>query len=123
MDVFYFPQPITGGNPLEQPLVYEVNYNGTMQNVTSTNTTLTFTAPSLPDGEFDGKITVTVTAINRLGHGVPSDPEYAVISKLHHTYICTVGTYCIIVTYVRKLGQHLRMYSTYVRMCDNTRLN
>ena len=76
------------GNPLEQPLVYEVNYNGTMQNVTSPNTALTFTVPSLPDGVFDGSITVTVTAINKFGRGIPNDPEYAVISKLHHTYMC-----------------------------------
>ena len=72
---------------LELPLVYQVNYNGTMQNVTSPTTTLTFTAPSLPDGVFDGNITVTVTAINRLGHGTPSDPEYSVISKLHLTSV------------------------------------
>ena len=72
-----------GNGPLEQPVVYEVNYNGTMQNVTSPTTTLTFTAPSLPDGVFDGNITVTVSAINRFGRGTPSDPENFVISKLH----------------------------------------
>ena len=64
-----------------------MNYNRTMQNVTSPNTTLTFTAPSLPDGVFYGNITVTVTAINRLGRGTPSDPEYSVISKLHLTCV------------------------------------
>ena len=76
-------QPITVDNgPLEQPLIYEVNYNGTMQNVTSPNTTLTFTAPSLPDEIFVGYVVVNVTAINRLGRGAASDPEYALISKL-----------------------------------------
>ena len=88
-----FSQPIiVGSGPLDQPVVYEVNYNGTVQSVTSPNTTLTFTAPSLPDGVFDGYITVTVTAINRLGAGLPSDPEYFLISKLctyMHAYICT----------------------------------
>ena len=82
--VFYFPQPIIVGSPLEQPLVYEVNYNGSIQNVTSPNTTLTFTAPPLPDGVFDGSITVTLTGINKFGRGTPSDPEHAVISKLHY---------------------------------------
>ena len=86
---------------MEQPLVYEVNYNGAMQRVTSPNTILTFTAPSLPDGVFNGSIAVTVTAINRFGRGMPVDPEYAVISKLHHAYVvCSVYRY-IITTYVQ----------------------
>ena len=86
----YFSQPITVGNgPLEQPLVYEVYYNGTRQNVNSSTTTLTFTAPSLPDGVFVGNITVIVTAINRFGRGTPSDLESFGISKLYlfYTYI------------------------------------
>ena len=49
-------------------------YNGTMMNVTSSTTTLTFTAPSLPDGVFTGNIVVMVTAINRYGIGPASDP-------------------------------------------------
>ena len=84
-------QPITVGNgPLEQPLVYEVYYNGTRQNVNSPTTTLTFTAPSLPDGVFIDNITVTVTAINRLGHGPPSVPYNFEISELcaFYSYIC-----------------------------------
>ena len=71
-----------GNGPLEQPLVYEVYYNGTRQNVTSPTITLTFTAPSLPNGVFMGNIIVTVTAINRFGHGTPSDPDYNEISEL-----------------------------------------
>ena len=68
------------GSELEEPLVYEVNYNGTMRNVSSSTTILTFTAPSLPDGVFSGNITVTVTAINRFGRGMPSDPKDFLIS-------------------------------------------
>ena len=86
----YFPQPITVGSLLEQPLVYEVYYNGTMQNVSSPTTMLTFTAPPLPDGVFSGNITVTVTAINRFGRGMPSDPEDSLISSLNHMYIICI---------------------------------
>ena len=70
-----------GTGPLEQPLVYKVKYNGTTENVTSPNTTLTFTAPSLPDDVFIDNITVTVTAINIFGRGTPSDVESMKISK------------------------------------------
>ena len=76
-----------GNGPLDQPLVYEVYYNGTRQNVTSPTTTLTFTAPSLPDGVFFGHVTVIVIAINRLGRGTPSDLESFEISKLCLFYI------------------------------------
>ena len=54
---------------------YLVYYNETMMNVTSPiTTTLTFTAPSLPDDEFFGNITVNVTAVNGTRKGRPSDP-------------------------------------------------
>ena len=98
-NMFYFPQPITVGNgPLEQPLVYEVFYNGTRQNVTSSTTTLTFPAPSLSDGVFVDNITVIVTAINRFGRGTPSDPESFEISKLHihnfmYVHVCIYVPY------------------------------
>lgn len=79
---FVFPQPVMVGNgPLDQPLLYKVYYNGTMENVTSPTTELTFTAPSLPDGVFVDNIIVTVTAINRFGYGMPSDPVEFEISK------------------------------------------
>ena len=52
-----------------------------MINVTSPITELTFTAPSLPDGVFVSNITVTVTAINRFGYGMSSDPVEFEISK------------------------------------------
>ena len=82
-----FIQPITVDNgPLEQPLVYEIYYNRSMINVTSPNTTLTFTAPSLPDDVFVDNITVTVTAVNRFGRGAPSDPDSAEISRLLRIY-------------------------------------
>ena len=71
-----------GNGPLEQPLVYKVYYNGTRENVTSPTTTLTFTAPSLPDGVFVDNITVIVTAINRFGRVTPSNPDSVEISKL-----------------------------------------
>ena len=81
-----------GNGPLEQPLVYQVYYNGSVENVTSPTTALTFTAPSLPDGVFVDNVTVTVTAINRFGPGSPSDPDSAEISELsvyvyHNTYV------------------------------------
>ena len=72
-----------GNGPLEQPLVYELYYNGIRENVTSPTTTLTFTAPSLPDGVFVDNITITVTAINRFRHGPPNNPDYAEISELY----------------------------------------
>ena len=82
-----FPQSITVGNgPLDQLLVYGVYYSGTMKNVTSPTTELTFTAPSLPDGVFVSNITISVTAINRFGYGTPSDPDYFEISE--YIYIC-----------------------------------
>ena len=42
-----------------------MSYNGTTMNVNSSTTTLTFTAPSLPDGVFTGTVVVMVTALNR----------------------------------------------------------
>ena len=49
-------------------------YNGTVMNVNSSTTTLTFIAPSLPDGVFTGTVVVMVTPIKRFGIGLPSDP-------------------------------------------------
>ena len=58
---------------------YQVYYNGTMINVDSLTTTLTFTAPSLPDDLFSGTVVVTVAATSRLGVGSTSDPVSALI--------------------------------------------
>ena len=59
-------------------------YNGTMVNVDSSTTTLTFTVPSLPDGVFTGTFVVMVTARNRYGIGPASDPETAVITGTYN---------------------------------------
>ena len=59
---------------------YKVYYNGTIMNVNISTTTLTFTAPSLPDGVFTGTVVVTVTAISRYGVGPVSDHETAIIT-------------------------------------------
>ena len=76
-----------GNGLLEQPLVYQVYYNGIIMDVNSSTTTLTFTAPLLPDGVFVGNVTVNVTAVNRFGSGTPSDPDDFVISKCICTYM------------------------------------
>ena len=75
----YFPQPITQGDITG----YQVYYNGTMRNVNSSTTTLTFTAPSLPDGVFTGTVVVMVTAINIFGVGPTSDPATAEINSMN----------------------------------------
>ena len=67
-------------------------YNGTMKNVNSSTTTLTFTAPSLPDGVFSGTVVVMATAVNRFGVGPASDPETAVINGMF-IYVCILRTY------------------------------
>ena len=76
-----------GNGPLEQPLVYEVDYNGTKMNVSSP-TVLIFSAPWLPVGVFAANVTVNVTAVNKFGSRTPSDADDFVISKLYmHTCI------------------------------------
>ena len=57
-----------------------------MINVNSSTTTLTFTAPSLPDDVFTGTVVVMVTGFNQFGTGLPSDPATA---EIYGTYICT----------------------------------
>ena len=69
-------QPVTQVHIIE----YQVYYNGTMVNVNSSTTTLTFTAPSLPDDMFTGTVVVMVIATNRYGTGPTSKPEAAVIT-------------------------------------------
>ena len=60
-----------------------------MMNVNSSTTTLTFTAPSLPDGVFTGTVVVMVTAVNRYGVGPASNPESAVVTgKYVVMYVC-----------------------------------
>ena len=50
-----------------------------MRNVNSSTTTLTFTAPSLPDNVFSGYVVVMVTVVNRLGVG----PASAATAKIN----------------------------------------
>ena len=66
----YFIQPVTQGDITG----HQVYYNGIMVNVDSLTTTLTFTAPLLPDGVFTGTVVVMVTAFSRYGIGPASDP-------------------------------------------------
>ena len=54
-----------------------------MRNVNSSTTTLTFTAPSLPDGVFTGTVVVMVTAINIFGVGPTSHPAIAEINSMN----------------------------------------
>ena len=54
-------------------------YNGTMMNVISPTTKLTFTAPSLPDNVFTGTVVIMVTATSIYGIGPASERETAVI--------------------------------------------
>ena len=47
--------------------------------LSSSTTTLTFTAPSLPDGVFTGTVVVMVIGVNEFGIGPASNPETAEI--------------------------------------------
>lgn len=62
-------------------------YDETMVNVNSSTTTLTFTAPTLPDGVFTGTVVVMVAAVNRLGVGPASDPATAEIHSMQCRYM------------------------------------
>ena len=73
-----------------------MNYNGTIINVNSSTTTLTFTAPSLPDGVFTDTVFIIVIAVNKFGVGPASNPATAEIYSMHiRTYaVCVhVHTY------------------------------
>ena len=63
---------------------YHVYYNETMINVNSSTTTLTFTAPSLPDGVFTDTVIVMVIASNKFGAGPASNPATA---EIYGTYV------------------------------------
>ena len=71
-------QPVTQGDITG----YQVYYNGTMMNVSSSTTTLTFTTPSLPDDMFTDTVVVMVTAVNKYGVGPASNPETATITGM-----------------------------------------
>ena len=53
-----------------------------MMEVNSSTTTLTFTAPSLPDGVFIDTLVVMVTAVSILGIGSPSAPVSTLITGI-----------------------------------------
>ena len=59
---------------------YQVHYNGIMMNVSSSSTTLTFDAPSIPDDEFTSTVVVMVIATSSYGIGPASNPKVAPIS-------------------------------------------
>ena len=59
--------------------MYQVHYSGMIVNVDSSTTTLTFTAPSLPDDVFTGTVVVMVIGISEFGIGPASNPETAEI--------------------------------------------
>ena len=94
-------------------------YNGTIMNVNSSTTILTFTAPSLPDDVFTGTVVVMVTAVNRYGVGPASDPAIAIIYG-QYLYIGIAMYLCIdIFTYI------VMYVATYVHrlnfMCQNSK--
>ena len=83
--IHLFIQPVTQENLTG----YQVYYNGTMMNVNSSTTTLTFTAPLLPDGVFTGTVVVIVTAVIGLIVGPASDPATArIYSQYMYSYVC-----------------------------------
>ena len=53
-----------------------------MMNVSSSTTTLTFTAPSLPDGVFTGNVVVMVTVVDTCGKGPASDLKTATVTGM-----------------------------------------
>ena len=59
-----------------------MHYNGAKINVDSSTTTLSFIAPSLPDGEHDGVVMVMVIATNQFGVGPESDSEFAAVTGI-----------------------------------------
>ena len=71
-------QPVTQGDIMG----YQVHYSGVIVNVDSSTTTLTFTAPSLPDDVFTGTVVVMVTAFNRYGIGPASDSANATLTGM-----------------------------------------
>ena len=71
-----YVQPVTQGDVAG----YQVYYNETMMEVDNSTTTLTFTAPSLPDGVFTGTVVVMVIAFTRFGIGPASDNVSAIFT-------------------------------------------
>ena len=76
--ILYLFQPVTQGDITG----YQVYHNGTMVNVNSSTTTLTFTAPSLPNNVFTGTVVVMVTTTSRYGIGPASEPAHVTITGI-----------------------------------------
>ena len=57
-------------------------YDGTMMTVNHPTTTLTFTAPSVPDGMFNSTLVVRVSATSRYGIGPASEHEAILYGKV-----------------------------------------
>ena len=76
-----------GNGPLEQPLIYQVYYNGTTREVDNVTLSLTFSFSPLSVGIFRDNIHLIVTAVNRFGNGMPSVTATARVCKLT-MYLC-----------------------------------
>ena len=93
-----------------------------MKDVNSSTTTLTFTAPSLPDGVFSGTVVVMVTAVNRFGIGQASDPETAVINSTYVRMCVHILPYVYIFIERSKIPRHLHIYISVNYLCPNLKL-
>ena len=91
--------------------------------VNSSTTTLTFTAPPLPDGMFTGTVVVMVTAVNKYEVGPASNPVAAIIG----TYVCSeLAVYVcmwVYTVYLRKYSNNLHIcklctYSYVLKLCN-----
>ena len=84
-----------GNGPLDQPLVYQiiVYIGAPVMLATSSTTTLTFTAPSLPDGVFADDITAIISAFNIFGYGPNSTSNSVEISE--NNFACLFCGYCL----------------------------
>ena len=93
LSAFFVFQPVMQEHTIGYQVYYVYNgtiMNGTTVNVHSSNTTtLTFTAPSLPDGVFTGTVVVTVTAVSSIGICQASDPATAIINGKYVHTACT----------------------------------
>ena len=71
-----------------------MSFNGTMINFNNNSTTtLTFTAPSLPDGVFTGTVVVMVSAVTINGIGIASEPAIATIIGKICMYVHIIITF------------------------------
>ena len=93
--ILYIFQPVTQGDITG----YQVHYNGTKINVNSSTTTITFIAPSLPDGEHNGVVMVMVIATNQFGVGPESDSEFTTVTGIV-AYLDNICVHYLLLSYV-----------------------